>query len=117
VLAKWDDVVDDLLRKRNDIHQRLNAGSSDAKAIDKVVDDALANQKALWDADEKRLVELRKLLTPSQTARLLVVLPAFERRLQNQLRRVGAGGGRGGERRGEEQDDFDVDDVPPLRRR
>lgn len=123
VLAKWDDVTEDLLRKRADIHRRLaDADPKDHKAIDRMIDEAVANQKGFWSLEEKRLAELRKILTPPQISKLLVVLPAFERKIQNQLRRaiargrVGNDRGRGGGSL--DEDDLDVDDdVPAPRRR
>jgi len=87
-LEKYDDVFDRLLRERADLAKRLmNAGGMrDPRAIDKLIDDAIANQRGFWETEERRLAELRKILTPQQTAKLLVVLPEFERRLQNRLR-------------------------------
>ena len=124
-LAKWDDVTEDLLRKRVDIQRRLeNVDPKDHKAIDKLIDEAVANQKSFWELEEKRLAELRKILTPPQIAKLIVVLPAFERRIQNQLRRAIARGragdaGRRGGAGGElvEDIDFEDDDGPPVPRR
>jgi hypothetical protein len=89
-LAKWDDEFDKLLQQRADIEKRLRAADAikDPRALDKLVDEAVANQRAFWDAQDKRLAELRKILTPAQTARLLVVLPALERKIENQLRRA-----------------------------
>ncbi len=114
ILARWDDVTDKLLVARVDIQRRLNAGTTtDPKALDKLIDEAVANQKAFWDLEDKRLAELRKVLTPAQTARLLVVLPAFERKIQNQLKRAinrrGGGPGRAN------TDDIDDDDLDPDR--
>jgi hypothetical protein len=90
VLAKFDTEFDKLLTARVDIQRRLHAAGSikDGKAIDKLIDEAVANQRALWSTEDKRLAELRKILTPAQTARVLVVLPAMERKIQNQLRRA-----------------------------
>jgi hypothetical protein len=90
LLAKFDDELDKLLSARVDLEKRLlDAGSStDGKAIDKVIDEAAANQKALWDIETRRLAELRKILTPQQVARTLVVLPKMERQIQNQLRKA-----------------------------
>jgi len=123
-LAKWDDVTEDLLKKRVDITRRLADADSvkDPKAVDKLVDEAVANQKAFWDLEDKRLAELRKILTPGQTARLLIVLPQFERRIMNQLRRaMNAGAGRAAGRRGvpqpDDDDDFDIDPQPRGRGR
>lgn len=90
VLAKFDNVFDKLLTARIEITRRLHAAGSlkDSKAVDKLIDEAVANQRALWDTEDKRLAELRKILTPAQVARVLVVLPVMERKIQNQLRRA-----------------------------
>jgi hypothetical protein len=90
MLAKYDDEFDKLLVARVDLEKRLqDAGSqTDNKAVDKLIDEATANQKALWDTESKRLVDLRKILTPQQVARTLVVLPKMERQIQNQLRKA-----------------------------
>jgi hypothetical protein len=122
VLAKYDDELDRLLLQRADIERRLKASGDvkDARALDKLVDETVANQKAFWESQERRIGELRKILTPAQTARLLVVLPEFERRIQNQLQRAmkGGGGGRAGRGRkaGRGSDfDWDDDDDAPAR--
>ncbi|MEO8702098.1 MAG: hypothetical protein ABI867_18790 [Kofleriaceae bacterium] len=114
-LAKWDDVTEDLLKKRVDIQRRLSGadGMKDPKAVDRLVDEAVANQKAFWDLEDKRLVELRKILNPAQIARLLIVLPAFERKIQNQLRRAI----NRGQRNSGDDDDLDLDDAPHPRNR
>lgn len=95
VLAKYDDELDRLLLQRADIERRLKASDTvkDPRALNTLIDEAVANQKAFWDSQERRIAELRKILTPAQTARLLVVLPEFERRIQNQLQRAIKGGG------------------------
>jgi hypothetical protein len=124
ILAKWDDVTDKLLVQRVDLQRRLNSGAAvEPKLLDKLIDEAVANQKAFWDLESQRLAELRKVLTPAQTARLLVVLPAFERKIQNQLRR--AINRRGNATRGApdrdrddfQDNDFATEDVPAPRRR
>jgi hypothetical protein len=90
VLAKWDDVTDKLLVQRADLARQLAQADAikDPKALDKLIDDAVANQRGFWDLEDKRLAELRKILTPAQTAKLLIVLPEFERRIQNRLQRA-----------------------------
>ncbi|HSD90475.1 MAG TPA: hypothetical protein VLB44_23280 [Kofleriaceae bacterium] len=90
VLAKFDDEFDKLLLARGEIQKRLrDAGSiKDPKALDKLIDEAAANQRSLWDTEDKRLAQLRKILTPAQVARTLIVLPAMERKIQNQIRRA-----------------------------
>lgn len=116
LLAKWDDVTDKLLAQRVDLTRQLRAaGQLPPKQIERLIDDAVANQKAFWDLEDKRLAELRKILTPAQTAQLLVVLPQFERRIQNQLRKaIAKPGGRGRARaRADFDDDDGEDDAAP----
>jgi hypothetical protein len=92
MLAKYDDEFDKLLLARGDIQRRLrDAGSiKDPKQLDRLIDEAAANQRSLWDTEDKRFVQLRKILTPAQVARTLIVLPAMERKIQNQLRKAAA---------------------------
>jgi hypothetical protein len=126
ILAKYDDEFDKLLGQRAEIERKLaRAGTGDAKVVDKVIDEAVANQRAFWDSEDRRLAELRKVLTPAQVARLLVVLPPLERRIQNQLRAaIERQQQRQQPRRRGERDldvDDDVDDTPapppaPVRR-
>ncbi len=134
LLAKWDDVTDKVMEQRINVQRRLAAAdSADAKTVDKLIDEAMANQRALLDLEEKRLAELRKILTPTQTAKLLVVLPRFERRIRNQLERAiqnrpggpgpgdggfrGRRGGRGGAMDPFDDIDDDFDEAPPPRSR
>jgi hypothetical protein len=116
VLAKYDDEIDKLLQQRVDVQRRLATADqiADPKAQDRLIDDAIANQKAFWSVEERRLAELRKILTPAQTARLLVVLPAFERKIQNQLRRAIV---RRASPQDPDDDDLDEDDLAPRGRR
>ena len=86
-LAKWDDAVDKVVSARVDLTRKLRTTRNDAE-LDRLIDAQVANQRALWDIEERRIADVRKILTPAQTARLLVVLPSFERKLQNQLRKA-----------------------------
>jgi hypothetical protein len=90
VLSRYDDETDKLLERRIEIQRRLRRAQpfKDAKAVDRVVDEALVNQRAFWELEDRRIAELRKILTPGQAARLLVVLPELERKIRNQLRKA-----------------------------
>ena len=129
LLARYDDETDRLLEKRVEVQRRLRRADAmrDPRVVDRLIDEALANQRGFRDLEDRRLAELRKILTPFQTAKLLVVLPEFERRIQNQLRkaigqRPGAPGAAGGARRApagaaaDDDDDPEPDEVPPPRR-
>ena len=115
VLARWDDVTEKLVQQRVELVRRLAAAGQlrDQKAIDRLIDQAVANQKAFWDLEDKRFAELRRVLTPGQAARLLIVLPAFERKIQNQLRRALSRRGAAGAGLGERDDDDLDDDARP----
>lgn len=119
VLSKWDDVTEDLLKKRGDLQRRLVApdAGKDPKALDRLIDEAVANQKAFWELEDRRLVELRKILTPTQIARLLIVWPAFERKIHNQLRRAMATRRGGPAVEVDDDDDLAPDEPMPSRRR
>jgi Spy/CpxP family protein refolding chaperone len=130
LLARYDDETDKLLEKRVEVQRRLRRAEAtrDPRAVDRLIDEALANQRSFRDLEDRRLAELRKILTPFQTAKLLVVLPDFERRIQNQLRRAigqrpGAAGATGGGARSapagaaaDGDDDPEPDEAPPPRR-
>jgi hypothetical protein len=111
-LSKFDDEIEKLLVERADLVRRLNGADSikDPKVLEKLIDDALVNQRGLWNVEEKRIADLRKILTPQKTARLLVVLPAIERKIQNRLRQMLRQANR---RRGPAADD-DLDDDDQL---
>ncbi|HET7505016.1 MAG TPA: hypothetical protein VFK02_28525 [Kofleriaceae bacterium] len=122
VLARYDDETDKLLERRVDLQRRLKRAESlrDGRAIDRLIDEAIANQHGFWELEDRRLAELRKILTPGQIARILVVLPALERRIQNQLRKaiVGRWTGPGGAKADDlDDDDPEPDEAPPPRRR
>jgi len=129
LLARYDDETDKLLEKRVEVQRRLRRAEAmrDPRAVDRLIDEALANQRSFRDLEDRRLAELRKILTPFQTAKLLVVLPDFERRIQNQLRRAigqrpGAAAAAGGPRStpaaaaADGDDDPEPDEAPPPRR-
>jgi hypothetical protein len=115
VLARYDDEFDKLLVARADLQKQLDAAANgrDSRAADRVIEDAIANQRAFWQMEDKRLDELRKVLSPQQTARLLVVLPPLERKIENQLRQAVQGAGKAKQLR----DDPDDDEVPAPSRR
>jgi hypothetical protein len=117
VLNKYDDVFDKLLVARAELGKRLAAASNgrDPQEANKAIEDAIANQRAFWDMEDKRLAELRKILSPQQIARLLVVLPPLERKIENQLRNAIAGKGPGANRPPPDDAD-DIEDLAPPRR-
>jgi hypothetical protein len=115
LLEKYDAEFDRLLVERGQLqHQLDGADGKPPKQIDKLIDDSLANQRKFWDLEDKRVAELRKILTPAQVARVLVVLPVLERKIQNQLRNAVRPGGR--KLKNQPLDSADDDDIEPGER-
>lgn len=122
LLSRYDDDFDKLLEQRVNVQRRLKYVDTlrDPRAIDRLIDEAIANQRGFWDLQDKRIQALRKILTPAQTAKLLVALPALERRIENQLRkaivqrRPGNGPAAGAV---DDDDDPEADEVPPPKQR
>ena len=112
VLGRYDDEFDRLLVARAELQRRLAGADQmkDAKALQRLIDEAIANQHAFRDVEDRRLAELRTILTPQQTARLIVVLPQLERRLQNQLQKAIAKGAAKPRRANRPPPDADDDD-------
>jgi hypothetical protein len=126
VLARFDDETDRLLERRVDVQRRLRHADAlrDGRAVERLIDEAVANQRGFWELEDRRLAELRKILTPIQAAKLLVVLPALERRIQNQLRKAivsrrpgGSGANADNDNLDDDQEPDEVPTRPPPRRR
>jgi hypothetical protein len=128
LLSRYDDDFDKLLEQRVNVQRRLKYVDTlkDARAVDRLIDEALANQRGFWDLQDKRVQALRKILTPAQMAKLLVALPVLERRIENQLRkaivqrRPGSGAAAAGAAAAgavDDDDDPEADEVPPPKQR
>lgn len=119
VIARFDDETDKLLARRADLQRRLRHADAlrDPNAVEHLIDEALNNQRAFWNLEDRKIAELRKILTPLQMTKLLVVLPALERKIQTQLRKAIVSR-RGANKRGpvEDDDDLEPDEVRPGRR-
>lgn len=87
LLTKYDSQLEQLTIERMTLAKQLRSGPAGA-AADEIINRAVANRRALLDLEEKRLAELRKVLTPQQTARLLVVLPEIENQIKRQIRQI-----------------------------
>ncbi len=92
ILTRYDDELARLLAERAALRDELRAAAAarDARRIDRTVDRLVTNQDARWAAERRRFAELRRLLSPAQTARLLDVLPEIDRRILRGLRRDAA---------------------------
>ncbi len=116
MLARYDDELDKLVGARVDVQKRLaEAGTqTNTHVIDAAIDDALANQRGLRSVEDRRVADFRKILTPQQVARILIVLPALDRKIQNQLQRVIKNSQKGPPRRAPAEIDEDDDEDAPM---
>jgi hypothetical protein len=79
LVTRYDNELDKLQRTRSDLRRRLVTARHDApKDINRLLDDALANQRAIVDAEERLVTRVRQIVSAQQTAQLLVLLAATE---------------------------------------
>lgn len=116
VLAKYDDQFAKVLRENMDLRREADTAAArhDDKALDVIVDKLLANQRARWAIEEARFKDVRRLLTPAQAAKLVVVLPKVDRRLQLELRKALRPGAARRRRARANDDDAATDDDDDL---
>lgn len=78
VLKTYDAELTRLQDQRRDLRRRMIATRKDQGAVESLLDEALANQRALVAAEEKLVTRLRAVLTPSQVVNILVLLNASD---------------------------------------
>lgn len=82
VLARYDAEVDKVSARRSEVNKKLLAATAktDPRTIDALVDEAIATQKWQRDVEDRRLGDLRKILSSLQVARVVVLLPILDAR-------------------------------------
>jgi hypothetical protein len=100
ILNDYDDDFAKLAKENAELRAKIEAAGDDDD-LDALIDDLVENQRARWDLDEKRFKEVRKVLTPKQSAKILVILPEIDRKILEGVKRAidkqgkaGAGGKR-----------------------
>jgi Spy/CpxP family protein refolding chaperone len=78
---------------RRELRRLVEAGSNDAQAINTLIDRLVANKLRVDQLETEMFREVRKVLTPLQLARLVLILPEINRELQQQVRRAAKGEG------------------------
>ena len=130
VLGKYDDQLEALqvegARLRGELRQSL-AGRRRGNPADSalLVDALLAHYDKVYQLQRDRIIAARKVLTPAQTGRLILVLPRVDNAIRRQIGRVmrgqamGKRGARGRGRRGHSPDLEDpyADEEDELDRR
>ncbi len=92
LLKAWDDKLEpahkEIQAARKELRQALQGGTLDDKVAAPLIDKLLAAQKKLGALRDQRIAELRKVLTPSQQARIIIVMPQVDRAIQRAVRRA-----------------------------
>ncbi len=114
VLSKYDDRELALMKDRRDIVRDLRAETESAAPnnakLTAAIDRLLALRAKMQALQDEKIRELRKVLTPAQQAKLVLLLPRIERGFIHRIREVSeeqrrTGDGR--DRRRPDDDDFD----------
>jgi Spy/CpxP family protein refolding chaperone len=92
ILAKYDDLELTLAAERHDIAQELRAllaaPQPDDTKLTAAINRMLANRTKRHAFKDERIKELRKVLTPVQQAKLVLLLPRLEREFAQFIREV-----------------------------
>lgn len=79
LVARYDSELEKLQRQRSELRRRLvTARHDDAKVVNRLLDDSLANQRAVIQAEERLITRVRQIVSARQTAQLMVLLAATE---------------------------------------
>ncbi len=100
VLARFDEQAKALGGEKGELHQTLRAElaqpTPDPGRVDALVDRLLANRARRLTLEQERFKATRKVLTPVQQAKLLLLLPriedGFRRRIHEAMERERGGG-------------------------
>ena len=93
---KFEALVAESQKVRREIRTVLASGASTPqtdKQLETLIDQMAAQQEKWWDLERDRFREVRKVLAPRQAARIFVILPAIDRKIQRQIGRALRGKG------------------------
>ncbi len=121
VLVRFDDRIDELHQRgvqlRRALRRDMDAARPDPAALDRTVNALLAHYEDVYRVQRERFAAVRRVVTPTQSAKLLLLLPRIDDAIRRQIQRA-MGGARKGARRGQAGGAEDVDDpFPPQRRK
>ena len=95
ILNRYDEKFEALRKEKRQLQRRMQAlidsGANDAKTIaelNRLIDRRVAKQQKKWDLQQARFRDTRAVLTPRQSAKIFVLLPAIDRNIKRQLQRA-----------------------------
>jgi hypothetical protein len=97
LLGQFDDRLDELHRRgvqlRRSLRRAMAAARPDPAALDRTTDALLAHYEALYRIQRERFAAVRRVITPAQSARLLLLLPRIDDAIRRQIQRAMRGQG------------------------
>lgn len=104
VLGQYDERLAAVHRRgvelRRALRRAMSGSRPDQTSIDRLLDDLLTHYDNLYRVQRERLVAVRKVMSPSQSARLVLILPRLDDAVRREIeratkqRRRGEGGDR-----------------------
>ena len=99
LLKQWDDKMDPLQKELAGLRKQLKQSAQlDDKTIIVLIDKLVAGQQKMHLLHQQRIAELRKVLSPKQQARLIIVMGKVDRAIQRTVRQAIQGKGGGGKK-------------------
>ncbi len=104
LLGRFDDRMEELHQRgvmlQRALRREMAAATPDRPALNRLVDDLLAHYEDLYRVQRERFAAVRKVVTPEQSAKLLLVLPQIDDAIRRQIQRaVGRQKNREGQRK------------------
>lgn len=90
IINGFDEKIEKVMKRHRKLKKKLKKAleDGDSAALDKLIDQAVKQQRSLWNLQEKRFEAVRKVLTSEQAAKIFVVLPQIDRKIQKEIRRA-----------------------------
>ena len=92
LLGQFDDRLDSLRQQgsqiRRALRREMGAARPDPAMIDRLVNDLLAHYEALYRVQRDRFTAVRRVVSPEQSAKLLLLLPQIDDAIRGQLKRA-----------------------------
>jgi Spy/CpxP family protein refolding chaperone len=99
VLNRYDEqlepIVRDMGEARREMRAQIESGKPDVAKLNKLVDRVVAGREKMHKVENDRLRDVRKVLTPVQMAKIVIVLPEVDRFVHKEIRKALKRGGPG----------------------
>jgi hypothetical protein len=99
ILGQFDDDLEALRQRggklRRTLRREMDSPRPDPAAVNRLIDALLAHYGDLYRVQRERFAAVRRVVTPAQSARLLLLLPRIDDAVRRQIQRAMGGGGKG----------------------